>query len=124
MSFSPYLDTTAHDAAYQAQLDREGLREAWIDRRAQEISDTLMSPGTDSGLADFFREEMTPEMADLIRKAMTLGSCYSDFYLARLSRCVDPALRQYAEHLATVEADNPDEPDLTPGQEEKLRRSA
>ena len=105
MSYSPYLDTTAHDAAYQAQLDREGLREAWIDRRAQEISDTLMSPSPASGLDECLQEMMSPELATLIREVAQADPVRIQWKAAALSRRMDEVVEEYARFVATNEAD-------------------
>ena len=101
MSYSPYLDTTAHDAAYQAQLDREGLREAWIDRRAQEIRGALYHPGPHSGLDDCLREMMSPDLAMLIMRVVN-----EPHVTAALERRLDEVIDEYAYTVATNEADS------------------
>ena len=105
MTYSPYLDTTAHDAAHQAQLDREGLREAWIDRRAQEISDTLMSPSPDSGLDECIREMADPDLAGLIREVAQAGPVRIQWHQAALDRRLREVVDEYARFVATNEAD-------------------
>ena len=106
MSFSPYLDTTAHDAAYQRQLDREGLREAWIDRRAQEISDTLLSNRADSGLDECLQEMMSPDLATVIREVAQADPVRIQWRAAALERRMRDVVDEYARFLATNEADS------------------
>ena len=106
MTYSPYLDTTAHDAAHQRQLDREGLREAWIDRRAQEIRDTLMSPSPDSGLDECLREMMDPALATVIREvAQAYPPERAAWRMPALGRRLNEVVTEYAYIVATNEAD-------------------
>ena len=100
------IDTTAHDAAHQAQLDREGLREAWIDNRAQEISDTLMSPSPDSGLDECIREMADPDLAGLIREVAQADPVRIQWRAAALERRMRDVVDEYARFLATNEADS------------------
>ena len=106
MTYSPYLDTTAHDAAHQAQLDREGLREAWIDRRAQEISDTLLSNRADSGLDECLQEMMSPDLATLIREVAQADPVRIQWRAAALERRMREVVEEYAQWVATNEADS------------------
>ena len=105
MTYSPYLDTAAHDAAHQAQLDREGLREAWIDRRAQEVRDTLMSPSPDSWLDECLQEMMSPELATVIREAAEAHPVPANWRKRALARRLDDVVTEYAYIVATNEAD-------------------
>jgi|GEM_PF-5601564 len=99
------IDRTAHDAAYQAQLDREGLREAWVDNRAQEIAHTLLSARADSGLDECLQEMMSPDLATLIREVAEADPVRIQWRAATLSRRLHEVVEEYARAVAENEAD-------------------